>query len=115
MNNLRHLVFSISILAFSLSVIGQEKPDPGIFEQDEFVWCGLDFSEAQFVGSEGFTNPHDIVTNYFHKWNYLMLAESDKYNFREAYDKTTQIDDLSLAKKNGKSGSLMTPNSWATF
>ncbi len=97
--------FLLSLLLFSIStynLFGQSKPDPAIFPPETFVWCGIDFSHARLIGSQGFTNPEDIQARYFDQWNVLMLNEQDKYNFRTAYSKPNQISDFSVVNRRNQ-------------
>jgi len=80
----------------------QSNPDPKIFAADEIVWAGLDFSEARLIGSEGFSDPYDIKDRFFNSWNNLILAESDKYNVREFYQKSKVINDLSVVNERNE-------------
>ncbi len=93
------------LLLFSACVFlasAQSDPDPKIFTADEIVWAGIDFSEARLIGSEGFSNPYDIKDRFFNAWNNLILAESDKYNVREFYQKNKVINDLSVVNKRNE-------------
>jgi len=87
-------------LIISINTYSQEKSL--LFESSELVWCGLDFSMAKCIGSIGFTNPKAIKEEYFSKWNDLMLAEPSKFNFKKAYQKTTQITDLSVVNRRNE-------------
>jgi len=79
-----------SILSYS-----QSKQDL-LFNSDEFVWCGLDYSKVRCIGSQGFTDPLAIKEKYFEAWNQLVLDESSKYDLKKAYRKSTQIADRSV-------------------
>ena len=87
-------LLGMSFLFFSFTVSFSQK-DPMVFNTTELVWCGLDYSYARFIGSRHF-NAQELP-GLFVAWNDLMLSESDKYNFREAYQKKIQINDLSVA------------------
>ncbi|ELR71293.1 hypothetical protein C900_02908 [Fulvivirga imtechensis AK7] len=72
-----------------------------VFDAREIVWCGLDYSHARFIGSKHFEARE--LPRLFIAWNDLMLSESDKYNFKEAYQKEIQINDLSaVTARNAK-------------
>ncbi len=73
-----------------------------IFDADEVVWFGIDFSKVQLIGSEGFTNPQDIKERFFKSWNKLINHESDKYNFQETYGFTTVHRDTATADARNK-------------
>lgn len=74
-------------------------PDDKVFSTQEIVWCGLDFSAAKLIGSEGFSNPVDVKERFFDSWNQLVLEESAKYNPQKFYLKNKQINDLSVVNE----------------
>lgn len=98
----RLLLPLLFVLISPFTVLSQAAPNPAVFPPQTFVWCGIDFSNARLIGTEGFTNPHDIQSNYFDKWNMLMLDEQDKYNFRTAYGKPNQITDFSVVTRRNQ-------------
>ena len=77
----------------------QSTPDAKVFEAEEFIWCGLDYSKLKCIGYDGFADPYDIKNRYFASWNMLMLAEREKYNFQHAYQKSHQFEDLSVVNR----------------
>lgn len=84
----------IALMLCSSAAISQ--PDPKVFTTSDLVWCGLDYSKVKCIGPEGFNDPYAIKEQFFSSWNHLMLSESDKYNFKEAYLKEGQTNDLSV-------------------
>jgi len=70
---------------FSISLSSQDMSS--IFQTQSATWFGLDFSEAYFIGSEGFTNPQDIKDRYFNSWNMLIKNEYDKYDLGKYFQK----------------------------
>jgi hypothetical protein len=93
---------TFALLPLVISTLAFAQPDPKVFASTEIVWCGLDFSKAKCIGSEGFTDPDDVKDRFFSAWNNLIISESDKYNFKEAYQKSKQIDDLSVANRRNE-------------
>lgn len=55
------------------------------------VWYGIDFSQAEFIGKEGFKDPKAIVDLYLAKWNDLIINESSKYNVAKYFRKDNVI------------------------
>jgi hypothetical protein len=53
----------------------------------EATFYGLDFSKIKMIGSEGFTNPTDIVDRFFFEWNNMMFDEKSKYNVKKVFNK----------------------------
>lgn len=73
-----------------------------MFGPDEFVWCGLDYSNAKCIGSYGFTDPHAIKNKHIAQWNGFFFSEPDKYDLKKTYLKEKQINDLSVVnRRNG--------------
>lgn len=72
-------------ILFSFTVSSQDMSE--VFQTQSATWYGLDFSEAYFIGSEGFTNPMDIKDRYFNSWNMLIKNEYDKYDLGKFFQK----------------------------
>lgn len=70
-----------------------------LYSSTEFVWCGIDYSQVKCIGPDGFNEPDEIKNKYFGAWNDLVLDEADKYDFKEAYNKTSQINDLNIIER----------------
>ncbi len=73
-----------------------------LFDSQEMVWCGLDFSMVRCIGPIGFADPRAIKEVHLNAWNNLVLAEAPKYNFKEAYQKTNVINDLSVVMRRNE-------------
>ncbi|MCG9910286.1 MAG: hypothetical protein MH137_03215 [Flavobacteriales bacterium] len=68
----------------------------------EATFYGLDFSKSKMIGSEGFTNPTDIVDRFFFEWNNMMLDEKSKYNVKKAFNKDIVDYDFGPVSTNNK-------------
>lgn len=80
------------------------------------TFYGLDFSKARMVGTEGFSNPNDIVNRIFGEWNGLIVSEPDKYDVKSAFNKTEVTNDFSIVEKRNKAvkpDELVTNNSYS--
>lgn len=66
------------------------------------TWFGLDYSEAYFIGSEGFTDPGQIKDRYFKSWNHLIQQEPEKYTIGKFYRKSNVEYDLSAVMKRNE-------------
>lgn len=85
----------------SFTVVSQDMSD--IFQTQSATWYGLDFSEAYFIGSEGFTNPLDIKDRYFNSWNMLIKNEYDKYDLGKFFQKENVDFSLdNITKRNSE-------------
>jgi len=72
-------------LLFSAALFAQDMSE--VFQSKSATWFGFDYSEALFIGSEGFTNPKEIKDRYFNSWNLLVQAEYSKYDVGKAFKK----------------------------
>ncbi len=70
-----------------------------VFESNEVVWFGLDFSNAKMVGPEGFRDPDEVVRRFFRSWNSLVPNESNKYDIKKFFRKENVEYDLSVVTK----------------
>eukprot|EP01034_Spumella_vulgaris_P017007 gene17007-21684_t len=67
------------------------------------------------VGTDGFSDPNDIVSRIFGEWNNLMVNEKAKYDVKYAFNKTDAEYDFSVVEKRNaavKAGELVTNNSY---
>jgi hypothetical protein len=78
-------ILALLILVTNLTLNAQKDTD--LLNSPEVIFFGLDFREARFIGSEGFSNPYHIKSEYFDRWNYLMAEESDKYDIKKYFGK----------------------------
>ena len=93
---MRKITLIIAMVLFVTCAKAQSKAD--IFNAEEIVWCGLDYSNVKLIGYEGFDDVNRVKDHFFNAWNNLMMNESKKYNFRKFYQKNSQINDLSVVR-----------------
>ncbi len=79
--------FGLLFIAVLFSVSSFSQDMSLVFQTQSATWFGLDFSEAYFIGKEGFTNPQDIKDRYFDSWNMLIKNEYDKYDIGKYFQK----------------------------
>ncbi len=72
-------------LFFTVHLFSQDMSE--IFQTQKATWFGLDYSEAYFIGTEGFTNPAEIKGRYFNSWNNLVESENEKYDIGKYFSK----------------------------
>jgi len=84
---MKKILFAILLSLMVVSAPSQTAPD--LFRYDVPVtWLGIDFSHVRLIGnfSEfqefGEKSPVEIVTDYFPKWNRIVLDEREKYDIR---------------------------------
>lgn len=110
---MKKLNFILLFIAAHIFLFAQDKS--AAYNATQIVWCGLDFSMAKCVGSEGFTDPTAIKNDYFQKWNEVMLSEPDKYDFKKFFykdDVLYQIDMVEANNKKPNAADLVTNNSY---
>jgi hypothetical protein len=96
--------FLLLLLAVSFHVFSQSTDV--VFNTNEIVWYGLDFSKAKMIGSEGFDNPGEVKNRYFGSWNYLVLNEPSKFDIKKTFQKTAVTNDLSVVEKRNAAVSV---------
>jgi hypothetical protein len=82
-------LFLFSLLIFS----------PAFSQENQAVWLGLDFSHSKMIGHDGFRDPVAIQSRLFDSWNNLILAESDKYDIKEAFRLKELENEIGVVKK----------------
>ena len=66
------------------------------------TWLGVDFTQVKVVGETGTVSPSELIS-LFEKINGVIINESDKYNFKEALNKSDIPYDLGPVNKlNGE-------------
>lgn len=86
---MKNLTFAMALF-FSVAVFGQSEKQ--VFAASEITFYGLDFTQSKMIGAEGFTNPQEIVSSFFKKWNMIIKNEYKKYNLGEAHDKNVTLE-----------------------
>ncbi|MBN2668459.1 MAG: hypothetical protein JXR60_04445 [Bacteroidales bacterium] len=70
-----------------------------IFKSKQLTFYGLDFTNAQFIGTFGFNQKAKIQDFHFPDWNYMFEKERRKYNLSDAF-RMKQINyDFSIVNK----------------
>lgn len=102
------LFITLSINAFSQTV-------SDVFVKSELVWLGLDFSNSKYVGFTETVTPQEIVSQYFIKWNTLILSEPEKYNLKRSFWKKGVIYDIDYMIKKNATTSLDNYNTYSEY
>lgn len=89
------LFLSLSVSAFA------QKGMSKIFDpKTQLVFLGLDFTQARFIGKDGFKDSYKLKTYYLTNWNTLLEEEYGKYNLPQvalnAKKYKTETSDLIL-------------------
>ncbi len=98
---LKNLLCVLSIIALMPISISAQLSSVDLSGKD-VVYYGIDFTAAKMVGTEGFSNPYDIVHSYFSKWNSLVLTERDKYDLKKALHISAFSYDLTPVEEHNK-------------
>ncbi|MEP2771344.1 MAG: hypothetical protein ABJH05_04300 [Fulvivirga sp.] len=94
---MRKVILLFTLFLFNAEIFAQEEK---VYEADNFVWCGLDYSNVRCIGPAGFNDPEAIKDKYFDAWNQLVLNEASKYDLEEAYDKSQTVDLSVVNRRN---------------
>lgn len=97
---MKKIVFAIAFLLLPGFAFTQDADM--VRNSSSVTWFGLDYSEAYFIGSEGFADPYQIKNRYFKSWNNLILQEPEKYNIEKFYRKSNVEYDLSVVLKRNE-------------
>ena len=74
-------IIVIFILLFQVQQNFAQKQMSKVFDgKTKIVFLGLDFTQAKFIGEEGFKDPYKLKTYYLSNWNALLEEEYAKYN-----------------------------------
>lgn len=111
------LLLTIAIV-YSIALSYAQYTTKDIFQKDEIVWYGLDFSKSKMVGQfdQGAgaapVSGYDLKTKYFLGWNMLVLKEQPKYDLKRAFRKNNVFYDLTAVEK---SNSTVDPDNLFTY
>jgi hypothetical protein len=94
---MKKLVYVILVL-LALPFASNAQSASSVFNSNEVTWFGLDFSNAKFIGPEGFSDPYEVVNRFFDSWNRLVVDEHKKYDIRKHFRKRHVEYDLSVIK-----------------
>ena len=74
-------VIFIIILLLQIQQTFAQKQMAKVFDgKTKIVFLGLDFTQAKFIGEEGFKDSYKLKTYYLSNWNVLLEEEYTKYN-----------------------------------
>lgn len=78
---MKSIVLSIFLFIFlSFQSFGQKGMSKVFDGKTKIVFLGLDFTQARFIGKDGFEDTYKLKTYYLANWNMLLEEEYAKYN-----------------------------------
>lgn len=83
------------VLSFSTifnSLFAQSRAE-AFSSQTPITWLGVDFSEAKYFGDPGTVSQEQMKTMTINI-NYLLINETEKYDFHKTFEKETIINDI---------------------
>jgi hypothetical protein len=83
---MKTLLTTLLLCTFLITADAQ-KTRSNIFNDDEIVFFGIDYSNAKIIGRETFPDIDILQTYYFEKWNSMLFSERSKYNIKKYYNK----------------------------
>lgn len=98
---MKRLILSILFISFlSLQGFSQRSMSKVFDGKTKIVFLGLDFTQARFIGKDGFEDTYKLKTYYLANWNMLLEEEYAKYNMPlislNAKNYLTETSDLIL-------------------
>jgi hypothetical protein len=97
---MKKTVFILVSIFFTISLIAQDMSE--VFQTKSATWFGFDYSEAYFIGTDGFTEPDEIKNRFFNSWNELVENEYDKYNIGRYFRKESIDFSLDIVTSRNK-------------
>jgi hypothetical protein len=93
----KRCVLLIAFMAFQTCLMAQATMKDLFNGNAKLTFMGFDFSQARFIGSDGFTDPIAMKNQYIPSWNSIFTSEYEKYSlqksFKLPYEKyTTNVD-----------------------
>ncbi len=98
MKNILSALIFCTLFTLQLSAQNAKK----IFESDDLVWYGLDFSKARMVGGDFGAEAWNIKDRFFKEWNYVILDQPEKFNLQKFFRKTSVYKDLAPVEARNK-------------
>ncbi len=92
---MKKILFFSAILLISFGVLSS-KTAKDVFESNEIVFCGIDFTHAKFFYPEGIKDKNDVINKHIPSINGLFLKEMKKYNPGKFFYKASIIYDLEV-------------------
>lgn len=87
------------IIVFIASILNTDaKTAKDVFDSKQIVFYGADFSNAKFIGNEGFKDKRDIVGKFIPSLNELFFKEQKKYDLKKFFKKEDIVYNLDLMK-----------------
>ena len=97
---MKKIILLLVIFLQGISLSAQFPSDS--YEKLDVTWFGIDYSQCNLVGSEGFSDPEKIVDTYFGVWNEFVETETKKYDVAKYLKKSDINFDLSVVEENNK-------------
>ena len=97
---MKHLILTFILGLIALPSIAQINKVELL--DKNFVYFGLDFSEAKMIGSKGFPDGFEMVNTELEKINQLILDEPKKYDFKRVFKIYSFDFDLEAVRKHNK-------------
>jgi hypothetical protein len=101
---MKKVLILLAFLGTGLALKAQNS-SKDVFQKDEIVWYGLDFSKAKLIGQfdqGGGAMPasgSELKAKYIPGWNDVILTEPDKYDLKRIFRKTSVYKDLAVTEK----------------
>ena len=99
---MKKILFCTCLVVITASGFSQSRTK--LYEADQFVWFGVDFSMVKLIGPE-FNNPEHIIESYFEQWNSRAIAFIEN-DFKGKLAKTPFVYDTPMAIERSRKVSV---------
>ncbi len=94
-------VFSLLLLLYTTEIFGQYSLKDIASHSCNLTWLGVDFTQAKFIGKEGFVSSETSMLVLINEWNDIIVKEPKKYDLlRFFHTSTLKIDDRPVYLRN---------------
>jgi hypothetical protein len=82
---MKKILFGLVCLCLAGQVSAQQTLSDLFSGKARLVFLGLDFTQAKYIGKEGFIDPVAIKNQHMVSWNNLIEAEPKKFSLQDAF------------------------------
>tara|TARA_Y100000782_G_scaffold115244_1_gene156178 strand:+ start:1745 stop:2371 length:627 start_codon:yes stop_codon:yes gene_type:complete len=93
------------LIALLLGTLSYAQTAADFFNQSSgytVAWKGVDYTHVKILGDFGGRSAEQVKNEFFESWNYVVLEESEKYNWAEALRTPNLKNDVGMIMEKNK-------------
>src|SRR4051812_18486353 len=98
---MRKLITCLLLASYSLFLSAQDVKR--IFNDEQIIFYGLDFSKAKMAIPD---DPKDVKDNFFGTWNEMVMVDNQRFNKESALQKIKVPIDLTVVERRNAATSI---------